>query len=77
MSDSQTDSKSVQRMRRHRERIAEVGFKQVTTHIPAEIIDFLDTQRRIRGLSSRGHVLAALVRESETFQQYKESATTK
>ena len=74
MPDAPRDSKSVSRMRRHRERMAEVGFKQVTTHIPAEIIDFLDAQRRIRGLSSRGHVLAALVRESETFQQYKESA---
>ena len=77
MSDSQIDSTSVERMRKHRERMAEVGFRQVTTHIPAEIIEFLDAQRRIRGLSSRGHVLAALLRESDTFQQYKESAAAK
>ena len=76
MTDTHVPSTSVERVRRHRARKADDGYRQVTTTIPDEIIEFLDKQRRVRGLSSRGHVLAALVRETETFQQFKEEKAT-
>ena len=68
------DGQAVHRMTRHRKRYAEIGFRQVATHLPEEIIDFIDRQRLLRGLSSRGHVLAALIAETDAYQREQEGS---
>ena len=43
------------RMSRHRDEMKELGFKHVSTHLPLDDLTFLDREKKIRGLATRGH----------------------
>lgn len=64
------------RMSRHREEMKELGFKHVSTHLPLDDLTFLDREKKIRGLATRGHTMSSLLAELRDLRQYKEERAT-
>ena len=52
-----------ERMSRHRDEMKELGFKHVSTHLPVDDLTFLDREKKIRGLATRGHTMSSLLAE--------------
>ena len=64
------------RMSRHREEMKELGFKPVSTHLPIDDLSFLDREKKIRGLATRGHTMSSLLAELRDLRQFKEERAT-
>lgn len=64
------------RMKLHRADMRERGFKQMSTHVPSDLVELIDRERKERGYASRGHTLAAILREWQESHPTEESAAT-
>ena len=64
------------RMSRHRHEIKELGFKHVSTHLPMDDLTFLDREKKIRGLATRGLTVSSLLAELRDLRQFKEERAT-
>lgn len=62
------------RMVRHRNEMKELGFKHVSTHLPADDLSFLDREKKIRGLATRGHTMSSLLAELRDLRQQTQGA---
>ena len=84
MTDTRNPSKEVTekdggakaRMSRHRDEMKELGFKHVSTHLPMDDLTFLDREKKIRGLATRGHTMSSLLAELRDLRQFKEERAT-
>ena len=65
-----------ERMSRHRDEMKELGFKHVSTHLPVDDLTFLDREKKIRGLATRGHTMSSLLAELRDLRQFKEEQAT-
>ena len=65
-----------ERMKSHRDEMKELGFKHVSTHLPMDDLTFLDREKKIRGLATRGHTMSSLLAELRDLRQYKEERAT-
>ena len=65
-----------ERMRSHRDEMKELGFKHVSTHLPMDDLTFLDREKKIRGLATRGHTMSSLLAELRDLRQFKEEQAT-
>ena len=65
-----------ERMSRHRDEMKELGFKHVSTHLPLDDLTFLDREKKIRGLATRGHTMSSLLAELRDLRKYKEERAT-
>ena len=65
-----------ERMSRHRDEMKELGFKHVSTHLPVDDLTFLDREKKIRGLATRGHTMSSLLAELRDLRQFKEERAT-
>ena len=52
-----------ERQRRYRERIRQQGQTEVLLKLPLEAVEALDRMRAAEGVSSRGDVVASLIRQ--------------
>jgi len=64
------------RMSRHRDEMKELGFKHVSTHLPLDDLTFLDREKKIRGLATRGHTMSSLLAELRDLRQLQEERAT-
>ena len=64
------------RMSRNRDEMKELGFKHVSTHLPMDDLTFLDREKKIRGLATRGHTMSSLLAELRDLRQFKEERAT-
>jgi len=64
------------RMSRHRDEMKELGFKHVSTHLPVDDLTFLDREKKIRGLATRGHTMSSLLAELRDLRQLQEERAT-
>ena len=71
-----TDTNAKVRMSRHRDEMKELGFKHVSTHLPMEDLTFLDREKKIRGLATRGHTMSSLIAELQDLRQLQEERAT-
>ena len=67
---------AMERMSRHRDEMKELGFKHVSTHLPVDDLTFLDREKKIRGLATRGHTMSSLLAELRDLRQFKEEQAT-
>ena len=72
-----TDIKAKARMSRHRDEMKELGFKHVSTHLPMDDLTFLDREKKIRGLATRGHTMSSLLAELRDLRQLQEERATR
>ncbi len=71
-----TDTNAKARMSRHRDEMKELGFKHVSTHLPMDDLTFLDREKKIRGLATRGHTMSSLLVELRDLRQLQEERAT-
>jgi len=71
-SKKKTDSKAVERMRKHREEMEEMGFKPLQTYVPEHEISFIEKEQKISGLRSRGHQIASHLNELRQLRAFKQ-----
>lgn len=76
MADTKKGDSAKARMSRHRDEMKELGFKHVSTHLPMDDLTFLDREKKIRGLATRGHTMSSLLAELKDLRQYKEERAT-
>ena len=76
MTDATKDLGAKDRMSRHRDEMKELGFKHVSTHLPLDDLSFLDREKKIRGLATRGHTMSSLLAELRDLRQFKEERAT-
>ena len=56
-------SSSTEHVRRHRRRIREQGKTEILLTLPVEAVEALDRLRTVHGASSRGAIVASLLRQ--------------
>jgi len=71
-----SDIEANKRMKQHRADMRERGFKQMSTHVPSDLVELIDRERKERGYASRGHTLAAILREWQESHQSQEQIAT-
>ena len=76
MAETKKDSGAKARMSRHRDEMKELGFKHVSTHMPLDDLTFLDREKKIRGLATRGHTMSSLLAELRDLRQLQEERAT-
>jgi len=70
------DKKARARMNEHRADMRKRGLVQTSTHIPKDIVDFIDEEKKSRGLASKGYTIAAIVRDYCELKKKEEEMAT-
>lgn len=66
------DNDAKQRMSRHRAEMKELGYKALNTHVPGDLAEFIETERKQQRLLSKGDAVAALIKELQAYRQQEE-----
>ena len=71
------DSSAKKRMSRHRAEMKELGYKSLNTHVPGDLADFIERERKQQRLLSKGDAVAALMKELQEYRQQEEGHRTR
>ena len=71
-----SDPAAKARMTKHRAEMKELGYKPLNTHVPGDLAEFIEQERKRKRLLSKGDAVAALITELQQLRQQREGMAT-